>query len=201
MRSKLFSILILLAPLVTAGCATGPKSGGISLRTSDGSVLVGTITEQGNNGSIRLSNASGLSCSSAYTAPDGPDFPAVPLQCSDGRVGIARFQRAAVGHGGIGRVTFQDGSSAEIGVGDSAQSIVTAQPVAASLGDVSGGNASVSTPNSSLGVSGSGGSSGCISSNSYGAISCTTGLPRTERVSGYFRRDGTYVSPYFRSRR
>jgi hypothetical protein len=34
-----------------------------------------------------------------------------------------------------------------------------------------------------------------------GEISHTTGLPRTEYVSGYTRRDGTYVRSYYRSHR
>ena len=33
----------------------------------------------------------------------------------------------------------------------------------------------------------------------YGAISSTTGLLRTHYVHGYYRANGTYVSPYFRS--
>jgi hypothetical protein len=33
----------------------------------------------------------------------------------------------------------------------------------------------------------------------YGAISPRTGLLRTHYVHGYYRADGTYVSPYFRS--
>jgi hypothetical protein len=35
----------------------------------------------------------------------------------------------------------------------------------------------------------------------YGAISSTTGLPRTHYVRGYYRKNGTYVRPYYRSRR
>lgn len=34
----------------------------------------------------------------------------------------------------------------------------------------------------------------------YGQPSETTGRPRTEYVQGYTRRDGTYVSGYYRSR-
>jgi hypothetical protein len=34
-----------------------------------------------------------------------------------------------------------------------------------------------------------------------GETSRTTGLPRTQYVSGYTRRDGTYVRPYYRSHR
>lgn len=40
----------------------------------------------------------------------------------------------------------------------------------------------------------------CRNSNYYGAISCVNGLPRTHLVSGYYRRDGTYVRPYWRSK-
>jgi hypothetical protein len=35
----------------------------------------------------------------------------------------------------------------------------------------------------------------------YGEISKTTGLPRTDYVSGYTRKDGTHVAPYYRSHR
>ncbi|MER8761975.1 MULTISPECIES: hypothetical protein [unclassified Mesorhizobium] len=35
----------------------------------------------------------------------------------------------------------------------------------------------------------------------YGAISAITGNPRTTHVSGYTRKDGTRVQPYYRSRR
>jgi hypothetical protein len=35
----------------------------------------------------------------------------------------------------------------------------------------------------------------------YGQISKTTGLPRTTYVSGYTRKDGTHVAPYYRSHR
>lgn len=34
----------------------------------------------------------------------------------------------------------------------------------------------------------------------YGEISKVNGLPRTHYVSGYFRSNGTYVHPYYRSR-
>jgi hypothetical protein len=33
----------------------------------------------------------------------------------------------------------------------------------------------------------------------YGEISAVNGLPRTHLVSGYYRRDGTYVRGYYRS--
>ncbi|MER8950713.1 hypothetical protein [Mesorhizobium sp. M0959] len=35
----------------------------------------------------------------------------------------------------------------------------------------------------------------------YGAISDVTGNPRTTRVSGYTKANGTRVAPYYRSRR
>lgn len=35
--------------------------------------------------------------------------------------------------------------------------------------------------------------------NGYGEISKTTGRPRTKPVKGYYRKDGTYVKPYYRS--
>lgn len=44
-------------------------------------------------------------------------------------------------------------------------------------------------------------SPGCTSGNYYGAISCATGLPKTTYVRPYFRKDGTFVSGHYRSRR
>jgi hypothetical protein len=41
--------------------------------------------------------------------------------------------------------------------------------------------------------------SACEGYSCYGQPSATTGQPRTESVSGYTRRDGTYVAPYYRS--
>lgn len=41
----------------------------------------------------------------------------------------------------------------------------------------------------------------CESVGCYGVISTTTGRPRTQYVSGYTRKDGTYVRPYYRSKR
>lgn len=35
--------------------------------------------------------------------------------------------------------------------------------------------------------------------NGYGEISSTTGRPKTVHVNGYYRKDGTYVKPHYRS--
>ena len=53
----------------------------------------------------------------------------------------------------------------------------------------------------SYGTYSSGGGSGCSSGNYYGATSCVTGLPKTVHVRGYFRKNGTYVRPHYRSKR
>jgi hypothetical protein len=43
---------------------------------------------------------------------------------------------------------------------------------------------------------------GCAENGScYGAVSTITGLPKTIAVSGYYRRNGTYVRGHYRSRR
>jgi hypothetical protein len=47
----------------------------------------------------------------------------------------------------------------------------------------------------------SGSSSNCVGTGCYGVISNVTGLPRTTYVHGYFRKNGTYVQPYYRSHR
>jgi len=39
----------------------------------------------------------------------------------------------------------------------------------------------------------------CSGDGCYGQPSSSTGAPRTNRVEGYTRSDGTYVAPYYRS--
>jgi len=39
-----------------------------------------------------------------------------------------------------------------------------------------------------------------ISYGGYGERSKVNGLPRTKRVNGYYKKNGTYVAPYYRSR-
>jgi hypothetical protein len=36
-------------------------------------------------------------------------------------------------------------------------------------------------------------------SSGYGEISATTGRPKTVHVKGYYRKNGTYVQPHYRS--
>jgi hypothetical protein len=52
----------------------------------------------------------------------------------------------------------------------------------------------------SLSISGVGGASGRCVGICYGVPSAVNGLPRNTYVSGYFRKDGTYVNPYTRSK-
>jgi hypothetical protein len=42
--------------------------------------------------------------------------------------------------------------------------------------------------------------SGCAENGScYGDVSNINGMPKTNHVNGYFRRDGTYVRGHYRS--
>jgi hypothetical protein len=52
----------------------------------------------------------------------------------------------------------------------------------------------------SLSISSVGGASGRCVGICYGVPSTVNGLPRNTYVSGYFRKDGTYVNPYTRSK-
>lgn len=58
---------------------------------------------------------------------------------------------------------------------------------------------SYATPRPLYGASPNPSSSTCSGYGCYGQPSATTGAPRTQSVSGYTRRDGTYVAPYYRS--
>jgi hypothetical protein len=209
MRKFIQAIVVIILGSVSAACVSSHKAGTASLRTSEGAVLVGSIAEQGNRGAILLRSSGGLSCTSDYGFSVGETNLTVPLQCSDGRVGVAKFLRSSPGNA-TAQVTFQDGSSGQIGVGSYAANVVaklasyetplipraeqSSNPT--SLGsNISNPDTvppSVTTPSAPYY---GGGATG------YGAISSVTGLPRTEMVSGYIRRDGTYVQPYYRSRR
>jgi hypothetical protein len=190
-------------------CASTPKSGTASLRTSNGAVLVGSVSEHNNSGSIHLTGSSGLNCHSNYQFSAGETNPIVPIQCSDGRVGVGSFQRISPGNA-IARVTFQDGSSGQIGVGSYARSVIE-PPALASQSVTSADNSTNLNPTPALSPDVS--SEGPVvtpaptpspsfgGAGGYGAISTVTGLARTEPVSGYFRSNGTYVRPYYRSRR
>jgi hypothetical protein len=48
---------------------------------------------------------------------------------------------------------------------------------------------------------GGGGGGTCVGEGCYGVISPVTGLPRTQHVDGYTRKDGTQVRGYWRSHR
>jgi hypothetical protein len=209
MRNVIQALAIIILSYFIAGCVSSQKAGTASLRTSEGAVLVGSIAEQGDRGSILLRSSGGLSCTSDYGFSVGETNLTVPLQCSDGRVGVAKFLRQTPGNA-IAQVTFQDGSSGQIGVGSFAANVVAKQVAYSSPSGLSAEQSSnpeildsrispadptipsATTP--SVPYYG-GGTTG------YGAISSATGLPRTEMVSGHFRRDGTYVRPYYRSRR
>jgi len=184
-----------------AACVSTHKAGTAALRTSEGTVLVGTITEQGDRGAIRLSGSGNVTCTSDYSFSAGERHLTVPVKCSNGRIGVARFITYSPGNA-LAQVTFQDGSAGQIGVGSYAPTVIASQSSGSASAGVNPSGSSASeipitspitpVPSTAPYYGGGGG---------YGAISEVTGLPRTEAVSGYFRRDGTYVSPYFRSRR
>jgi hypothetical protein len=207
MRKFIQAIVVIILGSVSAACVSSHKAGTASLRTSEGAVLVGSIAEQGDRGAILLRSSGGLRCTSDYGFSVGETNLTVPLQCSDGRVGVAKFLRSSPGNA-IAQVTFQDGSSGQIGVGSYAANVV-AKPASSPLSvpsaeqssnptslDSSISNPSTAAPSvTTPSVPYYGGATG------FGAISSVTGQPRTEMVSGYVRRDGTYVRPYYRSRR
>jgi hypothetical protein len=209
MRKFIQAIAVIILGSVGAACVSSHKAGTASLRTSEGAVLVGSITEQGDRGAILLKSSGGLSCTSDYGFSVGENNLTVPLQCSDGRIGIAKFVRPTPGNA-IAQVTFQDGSSGQIGVGSFAANVIAKQ---AAYSSPSGSSAEQSSNPEILGSRISPADPTIPSATTpsvpyygggtigYGAISSVTGLPRTEMVSGHFRRDGTYVRPYYRSRR
>lgn len=172
---KLFPAGVLASLAVLTSCASSPYQNNVAYSVgfalSDGTTFPGTVTKIGTSRSIRLTRPDGITCSSTY--PATRQF-SVPIQCADGKT------------------VMMTGMSAFSG--DSATLRMPDNRIARFTGQVSQAfTPSVYNPTLS--------SDYCRNSNYYGATSCATGLPKTQHVNGYYRRNGTYVRPYYRSRR
>ncbi|BCM17518.1 hypothetical protein MJ8_12840 [Mesorhizobium sp. J8] len=207
-RLRLMVVASALSVLSACGSVTLPAA----VRLSDGTSMVGTTTAAVSGGTFKVASADGsLKCSGTYNALDTTPTISVPVTCSNGKFGRAVVTRAPDGMSGSGYVETSDGRTGQVAFGNNADAVLgplvpTSTSVAQSgvAGAAPPGSAqqNVALPSPggyspSLG----GSSSGCVSPNQFGAVSCLTGLPKTNYVRGYFRKNGTYVRSYYRSHR
>lgn len=112
----MIAFLRALPPLVLAGCtATAP----VAVIGEGGDVMRGTATANLQGGSFRV-DGKGRTCAGSYANTNSLTL-SIPLQCSDGKRGIAIVTRDPCLCSGSGRVRMQDGSEADFIFGQAAE--------------------------------------------------------------------------------
>lgn len=148
------------------------------IHTSSGEVLTGTGTNVSDGGVLTVRSEDGASCEAFIPKMGwGGSTSRGNLRCTDGRRGTVDVWQGSDGRVRNGTIRFSDGETGSLVVGNVAGRMMAVLPSFGS-GDYS---------------------AACKSEGYYGEISCLTGKPKTVRVRGYYRKDGTYVSPHYRS--
>lgn len=180
MRISLISVVASLCTVLAACTGTSKPA---LIHTSSGEVFTGTGTNVSDGGVLTLRSEDGASCE-AFLPKIGwrGSTSSGNLRCTDGRSGTVDVWQDSGGRVRNGIVRFADGETGSLVLGDVAGRMMAVLP---SLGSGSGDGSA---------------SGACKSEGYYGEISCLTGKPKTVRVRGYYRKDGTYVSPHYRSR-
>lgn len=178
MRISLIAVMVGTCAALAACTGTNKPS---LIHTSSGEVFTGTGTNVSDGGVLTLRSEGGASCE-AFIPKIGwrGSTSSGNLRCTDGRSGTVDVWQDSGGRVRNGTVRFGDGETGSLVVGEVAGRMMAVLP---SLGSDSGSD-----------------SSACKSEGYYGEISCLTGKPKTVRVRGYYHKDGTYVSPHYRSR-
>jgi hypothetical protein len=110
-----FSLVTILSTLLSACSATVPASG----ITSDGISFAGTTTASlTESGKFSVTGTNGVTCSGTYDAFDTSKRFKAPVSCTDGRTGEIDVVRNNDGRGGIGDVTFSDGTTGNFVFGE-----------------------------------------------------------------------------------
>ncbi|WP_152095848.1 hypothetical protein [Rhizobium dioscoreae] len=192
------SIFALIGMLALAGC--GSITSPAAVQMDSGEAFIGTTTAAASGGHFEVrSSRKGVRCSGNYDARDASETITVPVRCTDGRYGVVTVTRTPDLMAGSGRVSLADGSSGAVAFGRLAASVIsTPKDSFNTLGAAASVSRQATLNSSGYPAVPSG---GCQSENYYGGISCVTGSPRTTFVGGYFRKNGTYVRSYYRSRR
>lgn len=115
-------LLLLVWTLTACGTVTEPAA----VRTSDGTLLLGsTSASLMDGGTFTARSADGLECSGSYDAFDTARVISAPLSCSDGRVGILTVNRTPELNAGVGSLTLNDGTTAQVAFGSMVGQVVT----------------------------------------------------------------------------
>lgn len=92
----------------------------VAVIDSSGNVLRGSVTASMQGSSFSVSGA-GRTCAGSYNGMDSSPTISLPVQCSDGKRGIAIVTRDACLCSGSGRIRMQDGSEADFIFGKAAE--------------------------------------------------------------------------------
>lgn len=188
-RALIFAPFSLLA---SCGSLTVPAA----VKMESGEVFIGTTTASMSGGRFEVQNASRtIICKGTYDALDTSIVISAPVQCSDGRYGTLTVTRTPDLMAGTGTVTLADGTVGNVAFGKLAALAISA-PASPFVAATASSNTTASSSDAT-----SPRTPACESPNYYGAISCVTGLPKTTYVRGHYRKNGTYVRPYYRSKR
>lgn len=124
--SKPFFVSIGILSTLT-GCAS--QTSNALVKTSDGQILSGTTTASLSGGTFRVQNTDGsLVCSGSYDVLTRNPTISAPVECNDGRFGVAKVTRTPDWKGGAGTVKLSDGSSANVGFGSKVTSVLQPAP-------------------------------------------------------------------------
>ncbi|MFK8011417.1 MAG: hypothetical protein AB8B80_05215 [Marinicellaceae bacterium] len=189
----------ILIPIVFAGCQSGKDA---SAFTNKGEKFIGFGSNQFRGAKVKIASLANGSVCIADIKLTNPRPVAIvaKLGCTDGRTGSLKLFQGIGGKVKTGSFTLSDGSSGRIFFGNANfQSNGSSDGNNYSSDSISpnGSVTFIYTPNDNYSPSNSG---ACKSEGYYGEISCLTGRPKTISVSGYYRKNGTYVKHHYRSR-
>lgn len=184
-RPLFSSIPILLLVAVLSGCQSSKQASAV---TQAGEQFIGYGENRIGGGVIQIvSQRNGAVCSSSLRYfRSSANFTTASIMCTDGRTGAIKLFRNSHDKVDFGTFALNDGSQGKISFG-SMYSFATANS-----------NASKSEYNPNSGYYEKKGNS-CKSEGYYGENSCLTGRSKTVHVRGYYRKNGTYVKPHYRS--
>ena len=179
LRQCVFTTLLFLLTAILAGCQSSREADAV---TQTGERFVGSGQNRIGGGVVTIASVqnNAVCTSSLSSFRTGASSTTAPIRCSDGRTGAIRLFRNSNDKVDFGNFSLSDGSQGKI-------SFAVDPTLSSTNGSFPGGGHSRSSGSS------------CKSEGYYGETSCLTGRAKTVRVRGYFRKDGTYVRPHFRS--
>lgn len=118
--------LAVVASVALIGCATQKASTVAAVKTQNGLVLVGKLTESAGIFEFTAQQVNGpLECTGSYNArAPGDEALKAAITCTDGRTGSVDIRFYQSGTGGEGVIHFTDGTLALLALGDTAETVV-----------------------------------------------------------------------------